>query len=67
MPRGTCSEFTGPVDKVGTTYVQSMKLLGFEMKSTCKGRGPRTIASRAGRGASGHFATPTATLVISTT
>jgi uncharacterized membrane protein len=31
-PRGEFSQFSGPVDKVGTTYVQSMKLMGFEMK-----------------------------------
>lgn len=35
MPRGTCSDFSGPIDQVGTTYVQSMKLMGHEMKSTC--------------------------------
>ena len=34
MPRAKISDFSGPVDKVGTTYVQSMKLMGFEMKST---------------------------------
>lgn len=33
MPRAKNSEFSGPVDKVGTTYVQTMKLMGFEMKS----------------------------------
>ena len=33
MPRVKSSEFSGPVDKVGTTYVQTMKLMGFEMKS----------------------------------
>ena len=36
VPRATFSEFSGPLDKVGTTYVQSMKLMGFEMKSTCE-------------------------------
>ena len=35
MPRARFSDFSGPIDKVGTTYVQSMKLMGFEMKSTC--------------------------------
>ena len=34
MPRPGFSEFSGPVDEVGTTYVQTMKLMGFEMKST---------------------------------
>ena len=34
LPRGTFSEVSGPVDKVGTTYVQSMKLMGFEMSQT---------------------------------
>ena len=34
MPRAKNSEFSGPVDKVGTTYVQTMRLMGFEMKST---------------------------------
>lgn len=32
MPRAEVSDFSGPVDEVGTTYVQSMKLMGFEMK-----------------------------------
>ena len=31
LPRGNFSDFSGPVDEVGTTYVQSMKLMGFEM------------------------------------
>ena len=34
MPRPGFSEFSGPVDEVGTTYVQSMKLMGFEMSQT---------------------------------
>ena len=34
MPRAKFSKFSGPLDKVGTTYDQSMKLMGFEMKST---------------------------------
>ncbi len=34
MPRGEFSDFSGPLDKVGTTYVESMKLMGFEMKMT---------------------------------
>jgi hypothetical protein len=33
-PRARYSEFSGPVDRVGTTYVGSMKLMGFEMKAT---------------------------------
>ena len=31
LPRARFSDFSGPIDKVGTTYVQSMKLMGFEM------------------------------------
>ncbi len=34
MPRASFSEFSGPVDEVGTTYVQTMKLMGFEMSQT---------------------------------
>ena len=30
-PRAEFSDFSGQVDEVGTTYVQSMKLMGFEM------------------------------------
>ncbi len=36
MPRATCLDFSGPVDKVGTTYVGTMRLMGFEMKTTYK-------------------------------
>ena len=36
MPRAKSSEFSGPYDQVGTTYVQTMRLMGFEMKSTYK-------------------------------
>jgi uncharacterized protein YndB with AHSA1/START domain len=36
MPRGETKDFSGPVDQVGTTYVQSMRLMGYEMKSTMK-------------------------------
>ena len=36
MPRGKFSELGGPVDKVGTTYVGAMKIMGFEMKATTK-------------------------------
>jgi uncharacterized membrane protein len=35
MAGGEFSDFTGPIDMAGTTYVQSMRLMGFEMKSTC--------------------------------
>ena len=34
MPRGEFSDFSGPLDHVGTTYVETMKLMGFEMKMT---------------------------------
>ena len=34
MPRGEFSDFSGPVDKVGTTYVATMRLMGYEMKQT---------------------------------
>ena len=34
MPRATVSDISGPVDKVGTTYTQSSKFMGFEMKGT---------------------------------
>ena len=34
MPRATFSDFSGPVDKVGTTYTQSVRLMGFEQKGT---------------------------------
>ena len=34
MPRSKNSDFSGPVDKVGTTYVQTMRLMGHEMRST---------------------------------
>lgn len=34
LPRGEFSDFSGPVDKVGTTYVATMRLMGFEMKQT---------------------------------
>ncbi len=33
-PRAEFSEFSGPVDEVGTTYVQTMRLMGFEMSQT---------------------------------
>ena len=31
-PRAEFSDFSGQVDEVGTTYVQTMRLMGFEMK-----------------------------------
>ena len=36
MPRAKCLDFSGPEDKVGTTYVATMRLMGFEMKQTYK-------------------------------
>ena len=36
MPRGEVSDFSGPYDQVGTTYVSTMKMMGFEWKSTSK-------------------------------
>jgi uncharacterized membrane protein len=34
MPRGEFSEFSGPYDQVGTTYVSTMKMMGVEWKGT---------------------------------
>lgn len=34
MPRRTTSDISGPLDQVGTTYVQSMKLMGVEQTWT---------------------------------
>ena len=34
MPRATISDVSGPIDKVGTTYVGGMRLMGYEMKGT---------------------------------
>lgn len=34
MPRGEFSDFSGPYDRVGTTYTWKMKMMGFEMKGT---------------------------------
>ena len=34
MPRRKTSDISGPLDQVGTTYVQSTKLMGYEMKWT---------------------------------
>jgi len=36
MPRVGHLEVNGPVDKVGTTYVATMRLMGFEAKTTYK-------------------------------
>jgi len=34
MPRAETSDFSGPYDQVGTTYVSNFKMMGFEMKQT---------------------------------
>ena len=34
MPRRKTTDISGPMDKVGTTFVQRTKLMGFEMKWT---------------------------------
>jgi uncharacterized protein YndB with AHSA1/START domain len=34
MPRGQFSNFSGPYDQVGTTYVSIMKMVGYEWKQT---------------------------------
>jgi uncharacterized membrane protein len=34
MPRGQFSDFSGPYDQVGTTYVSKFKMMGIEMKGT---------------------------------
>jgi len=34
MPRGQFSDFSGPYDQVGTTYVSTMKMMGTEWKGT---------------------------------
>lgn len=36
MPRADMSDWTGPYDQVGTTYVVTMKMMGFENKTTYK-------------------------------
>jgi uncharacterized membrane protein len=36
MPRGEVHDFSGPYDQVGTTYVSTFKIMGFEMKQTSK-------------------------------
>ncbi len=34
-PRQESSDWTGPYDRVGTTYVSTAKMMGFEWKQTC--------------------------------
>jgi uncharacterized membrane protein len=34
VPRQETSDFSGPYDQVGTTYVSTMKMMGFEWKQT---------------------------------
>jgi uncharacterized protein YndB with AHSA1/START domain len=34
MPRAKFSDFSGPYDQVGTTYVSTFRMMGFEMKQT---------------------------------
>jgi uncharacterized membrane protein len=34
IPRGEFSDWSGPLDRVGTTYVSTFKMMGFEMKQT---------------------------------
>jgi uncharacterized membrane protein len=34
LPRQETSEWSGPLDRVGTTYVSTFKMKGFEMKQT---------------------------------
>jgi uncharacterized protein YndB with AHSA1/START domain len=34
MPRGEYSDFSGPLDQVGTTYVGGMRIMGHEFKAT---------------------------------
>lgn len=36
MPRRETSHVSGPLDEVGTTYVQRTRLLGLEMKWACR-------------------------------
>jgi hypothetical protein len=36
MPRAQISDVSGPYDQVGTTYVQTMKMMGSEWTSTSK-------------------------------
>lgn len=34
QPRAKHTDFSGPLDQVGTTFVQTAKMMGFEMKTT---------------------------------
>ena len=34
MPRAKTSDFSGPVDKAGTTYLQTVRMMGFEQQMT---------------------------------
>ena len=34
MPRNTFSDFSGPVDKVGTTYFTTMRVMGYEAQES---------------------------------
>ena len=36
MPRAEYLDFSGPLDKVGTTYIGGMRIMGHEMKATYK-------------------------------
>lgn len=33
VPRGDATDWTGPYDQVGTTYTETVKFMGFEVKS----------------------------------
>ena len=35
QPRAKHTDFSGPLDQVGTTFVQTARMMGFEMKTTC--------------------------------
>ena len=35
QPRAKHTDFSGPLDQVGTTFVQTSKMMGFETKTTC--------------------------------
>lgn len=34
MPRGQFSDFSGPYDRIGTTYTWKMQMMGFKMEGT---------------------------------
>ena len=36
MPRAETSDFSGPYDQVGTTYLTKVRMMGFEMKQTSR-------------------------------